>query len=90
MGDHWEPKDDKGPSDRQGAQTGRAARRGTTKTAEGVNAFATKTHLLGVAKRLDVTGRTRMTKAELVDAIAKANPQRVRPILAQGSPRLLS
>ena len=36
-------------------------------------ANATKKHLLDVAKRLDVTGRSRMTKDELVDAIQKAN-----------------
>ncbi|MEO8425276.1 MAG: Rho termination factor N-terminal domain-containing protein, partial [Actinomycetota bacterium] len=44
-----------------------------TKTAGGVDAFATKAHLLDVAKRLAVTGRSRMTKAELVTAIDKAN-----------------
>ena len=73
VGDRWEPKEHKGPSDAQDAKSGRAARRSTTKTAEGVNAFATKAHLLDVAKRLEVSGRSRMTKAELVDAIAKAN-----------------
>ena len=73
VGDRWEPKEHKGPSDAQDAKTGRGARRSTTKTAEGVNAFATKAHLLDVAKRLEVSGRSRMTKAELVDAIAKAN-----------------
>jgi hypothetical protein len=34
---------------------------------------ASKAHLLDVAQRLDVTGRSRMTKAELVEAIDKAN-----------------
>lgn len=73
VGDHWEPKDDKGPSDAQDAQRGPAARRSRTKTAGGVDAFATKAHLLEVAARLEVRGRTRMTKPELVDAIDKAN-----------------
>ncbi|MBT2228121.1 ChaB family protein [Nonomuraea sp. NEAU-A123] len=66
VGDHWEPKPKKGPSD-QGA-TDRSGR-----TAEGVNAKATKEHLMGVAAKLEVRGRSRMTKQELVDAIKKAN-----------------
>ena len=73
VGDHWEPKSHKGPSDAQDAKRGRAARDSKTKTAGGVDAYATKAHLLDVAKRLDVVGRTRMTKAQLVDAIDKAN-----------------
>src|ERR1044072_9226742 len=62
VGDHWEPKENKGPSDAQAEKKGAAARRGTTPTAEGVNANATKKHLMDVAKRLDVTGRSKMTK----------------------------
>ncbi len=73
VGDHWEPKGTKGPSDRQDAKRGRAARHSTTKTAGGVDAFASKAHLLDLAKRLDVRGRSTMTKAELVHAIDKAN-----------------
>ena len=69
VGDHWEPKEKRGPSDAQaegGVDTDRP-------TAGGVDANASKRHLLDVAKRLDVTGRSRMTKAELVKAIQKAN-----------------
>jgi hypothetical protein len=73
VGDHWEPKAKKGPSDRQDAKRGKAARESKTKTAGGVDAFASKAHLLVVAKRLEVRGRSRMTKAELVNAIDKAN-----------------
>ena len=73
VGDHWEPKSHRGPSDAQDAKTGATARRSRTKTAGGVDAYATKAHLLDVARRLDVTGRSRMTKAELVAAIDKAN-----------------
>ena len=73
VGDHWEPKERKGPSDAQAEKRGAAARRGTTPTAEGVDANASKAHLMDVARRLDVAGRSRMTKAELVDAIVKAN-----------------
>lgn len=73
VGDHWEAKSHKGPSDAQDAKTGAAARRSTTPTAGGVDANATKSHLMDVAKRLDVKGRSKMSKSQLVDAIGKAN-----------------
>jgi hypothetical protein len=49
------------------------ARTRPVKTAGGVNARATKAHLLEVATRLDIRGRWAMSKADLVDAIDKAN-----------------
>ena len=73
VGDHWEPKPEAGPSDAQAAQTGDPARRGTRETAGGVNANASKAHLLDLARRLEVRGRSRMTKDELVEAIQRAN-----------------
>ena len=73
VGDHWEPKDERGPSDAQDAKRGVEARTSTTPTAGGVNANATKAHLLDIAQRLNVVGRTRMTKDELVSAIDRAN-----------------
>ncbi|MEW2355003.1 ChaB family protein [Spirillospora sp. NPDC029432] len=71
VGDHWEPKagGGKGPSDAQ-AKGGRNTSR---KTAGGVDANASKQHLYGVAKRLDISGRSTMSKSELVKAIEKAN-----------------
>ncbi len=72
VGDHWEPKEEKGPSDPQAAKGGASARRGG-KTAGGVDANASKKHLYDVAKRLDVPGRSTMSKDELVEAIGKAN-----------------
>jgi cation transport regulator ChaB len=47
--DHWEPKDEPGPSDDQDAKTGVEARTRPVKTAGGVDARATKAHLLEVA-----------------------------------------
>jgi hypothetical protein len=41
-----------------------------------VDANATKKHLMDVAKRLDVPGRSRMDKGQLVDAIQKANDRK--------------
>ena len=77
VGDRWEAKDEKGPSDKQAARSGAAARKGGT-TSEGVDANATKAHLMEVAKRLDVSGRSRMNKDELVEAIKKANRRETR------------
>ena len=76
VGDHWEAKETKGPSDAQ-AESGEGAGRGG-ETAGGVDAKASKAHLLEIAKRLDVTGRWRMTKGELVEAIQKANDRETR------------
>ncbi len=76
VGDHWEEKEGgrKGPSDDQAAAKGSRARRGQGGDAKGgVDANATKKHLLDIARRLDVPGRSSMNKDELVDAINKAN-----------------
>lgn len=74
VGDHWEPKDSPGPSDAQ-AEGGRDTDR---ETAGGVDANATKEHLYEIAQRLDVRGRSSMSKEELVDAIRKANDKASR------------
>ena len=74
VGDHWEPKDGgrKGPSDAQAA----GGRDTDRETKGGVDANATKDHLLKLAKKLDVSGRSKMKKKELVDAIQKANTKK--------------
>jgi cation transport regulator ChaB len=72
VGDHWEKKDTMGPSDKR-AEQGRTSR---AKPKGGVDANATKAHLLQVAKRLDISGRTTMKKKQLVDAIQKANTRK--------------
>jgi cation transport regulator ChaB len=70
VGDHWEPKDEYGPSDEQAA---RGNRDSDLPTAGGVDANASKKHLQDVARRLDVKGRSKMDKDELVEAIRKAS-----------------
>ena len=72
IGDHWEKKGKKGPSDEQ-AKGGRNTNK---QTKGGVNATASKEHLLDVAKKLDISGRTTMKKGQLVDAIQKANDKK--------------
>ncbi|GAA4023897.1 ChaB family protein [Allokutzneria multivorans] len=73
VGDHWEAKDHKGPSDEQAARHS-GGRKG--KTAGGVDANASKQHLYEQAKKLDVPGRSKMTKDELVEALQKANDRK--------------
>ena len=68
VGDHWEPKDQKGPSDPQ-AKGGRDTDR---ETAGGVDVEGhTKHELYERAKKLDISGRSSMTKMELAQAIAR-------------------
>ena len=76
VGDHWEGKDGgkKGPSDAQAKKS--TPKQG--KTAAGVDANASKSHLYDVAKKLDISGRSKMDKSELVDAIKKANAKATR------------
>ena len=70
--DHWEPKKRKGPSDPQAAKSGKAARKGSSKTYTGVDAVGnSKEELYERAKKLGVSGRSRMSKSELAEAIAK-------------------
>ncbi len=79
VGDHWEPKDEKGPSDAQAAKdTASGSAEGRRDTAGGVDANASKAHLMDVAKRLDISGRSSMNKDELVEAIQKANARSTR------------
>jgi cation transport regulator ChaB len=75
VGDHWEPKDENGPSDARAEGGGPD---GKAETAGGVDANASKEHLLDVARRLDVHGRSTMTKDELVEAIQRANDRETR------------
>ena len=75
VGDHWEEKAEKGPSDRQAERRGADARAHLDDgdSAGGVDANASKQHLYDIARRLQVPGRSSMSKAELVEAIQRAN-----------------
>jgi cation transport regulator ChaB len=71
-GDHWELKDEPGPSDPQAAQGGRSARERPRQTFGGVDVVgSTKQELYERAKELGVSGRSRMTKEKLAEAIAR-------------------
>ena len=70
-GDHWELKDEPGPSDEQAARGGRLAREGRGETHGGVNANKSKRALYEDAKRAGIEGRSEMTKEELVEALER-------------------
>lgn len=77
VGDRWESKGSKGPSDAQARRSTPQSRK-SRKTAGGVNANAPRTELYDIARRLNVKGRSRMSKSELVDAIQRENDRRTR------------
>ncbi|MCW2578827.1 MAG: chaB [Blastococcus sp.] len=83
VGDRWARKDKgkKGPSDEQ-AEGGRNTSR---ETKGGVDANATKEHLLKLAKKLDISGRSTMKKKQLVDAIQKANTRKTADARKKGA-----
>jgi cation transport regulator ChaB len=67
-GDHWEPKDEKGPSD----PPARGRNRLNRETAGGVDVVGhIKDELMERARKLDIRGRSRMNKMELGQAIAR-------------------
>src|ERR671928_165678 len=72
-GDHWEPKDEKGPSDPQAAKGGRAARESSAETYGGVDASRSKQELYEQAREAGIEGRSKMSKAELARALQRAN-----------------
>jgi len=74
VGDHWEPKEERGPSDKHAEQGVRSSE----PTAGGVDANASKEHLYKLAKELDVKGRSTMDKDQLVKALQKANDAATR------------
>lgn len=68
VGDHWEPKDHKGPSD----ERAKRGRDGGGESAGGVDVLGhTKQELYERARRLGVRGRSSMTKQQLGQAIAR-------------------
>ena len=71
-GDHWELKDEPGPSDPQSKQSGRQARDAPKQTYGGVDVEGnTKDELYERARKLDIDGRSSMSKEELAEAIAR-------------------
>jgi cation transport regulator ChaB len=70
VGDRWLPKTKSEHSD---ARAERGGLDNPIPSDEGVDANASKKHLLDVARKLGIAGRSRMDKSQLVDAIKKYN-----------------
>ena len=76
VGDHWEPKKRKGPSDPRARSGGPEAR---GESFRGVDvAGKTKAELTEEARRLGVNVSSRMTKAEVGRAIERGNDKATR------------
>ncbi|HYW53566.1 MAG TPA: ChaB family protein [Dongiaceae bacterium] len=76
VGDHWEPKDHRGPSDPRAAQHGPNA---SGPSYGGVDVEGkTKDELLDEARNLGAHVTTHMTKAEVAGALGKANDRATR------------
>ncbi len=77
-GDRWVAKEQRGPSDPRSKQQSTAAKRaGKGKTYGGVDVYGnTKEELYERAKHLGVEGRSKMSKEELAEAIARKQKSR--------------
>jgi len=70
IGDHWEPKDEKGPSDPRAKNP--RARENKGRTYGGVDYYGnSKKELYERARKLGIEGRSSMSKEELAEAISK-------------------
>ncbi len=70
VGDHWEAKDEKGPSDPRAKNP--RARENRGKTYGGVDFYGnSKKDLYERAKKLGIKGRSSMSKDQLAEAISK-------------------
>lgn len=71
VGDHWEEKKRRGPSDSRAQQSTADKRRGKGETFGGVDMLGhTRKELYERARKLGIRGRSTMNKAELARAIA--------------------
>ena len=74
QGDHWELKEEYGPSDAQAEQSRTDdALENPKPTAGGVDANKSKDELYSDAQDAGIEGRSSMTKEELVDALQRHN-----------------
>ncbi|CAA9509333.1 MAG: hypothetical protein AVDCRST_MAG17-1882 [uncultured Solirubrobacterales bacterium] len=72
VGDQWEEKDEKGPSDPQAAKGAPEALRDPSETFGGVDVEgSSKEELYERAREVDVQGRSDMSKEELARAVAR-------------------
>jgi len=71
-GDHWETKDETGPSDSRSKKSQSDKQQGKGNTHGGVDVEGnSKDELMERAKKADIKGRSSMNKEELADALAR-------------------
>ena len=71
-GDHWEPKDETGPSDPRSKQSHKRKREGKGETFGGIDVEGnTRDELVERAKKAGVTGYSSMNKKELARALQR-------------------
>jgi hypothetical protein len=72
VGDHWERKQQAGPSDPRSTRPTAEKRKGKGETFCGVDYYgSTKAALYARARKLDIQGRSQMSKRELARAIGR-------------------
>ena len=72
VGDRWQPKQEKGPSDPRSTKTTKQKRQNVGETFGGVDYYGhTKQELYERARDLGIEGRSKMSKKDLARAIAK-------------------
>jgi hypothetical protein len=72
VGNRWQPKDRKGPSDPRSTKSTSEKRRGVGETFGGVDYYgSSRSELYDRARELDIEGRSKMSKRELARAIAR-------------------
>lgn len=74
VGDHWERKDARGPSDPRDTKSTQEKRRGEGETFGGVDYYGhTKAELYERARKRNIRGRSTMSKKELARALSRAS-----------------
>jgi hypothetical protein len=72
VGDHWQAKKQRGPSDPRARRSGQAAHEGKGETFGGLDYNGhTKAELADRARKRGIGGRSKMSKKELAEAIAR-------------------
>jgi len=74
VGDHWEPKEHRGPSDPQAAQSAPRALEQRRQTAQGVDGTAPKRHLDDVARKVGISQPQDLSKDDLVRRSKRLTP----------------
>ncbi len=81
VGDHWEPKARRGPSDPRAKKTTAEARRGEGETFGGVDYYGhTKKELETRARKAGIAGYSRMDKKALARALERVEKRKTRQV----------